>query len=163
MNFYGKQNFGFDHQVHLITSLFALSKNTKTAKITKIPFWPYQSSYSHSPQSFDHYVCCNSFMTLSHHLLCLFMGPWILRQKSRNKKLSALEAFGVCLREGGMGCGSWTTLPTHLLLVDLFLTQQGRIHGYPGLVWVGRGTDIEGHLGIWAGAVGSKRSKTPKK
>ena len=62
-----------------------------------------------------------------------------------------------------MGCGSWTTLPTHLLLVDLFLTQQGRIHGYPGLVWVGRGTDIEGHLGIWAGAVGSKRSKTPKK
>ena len=47
--------------------------------------------------------------------------------------------------------------------VDLFLTQQGRIHGYPGLVWVGRGTDIEGHLGIWAGAVGSKRSKTPKK
>ena len=69
-----------------------------------------------------------------------------------------------------MGCGGWTPLPTHplqycnpVLLVDLFLTQQGRIHGYPGLVWVGRGTDIEGHLGIWAGAVGSKRSKTPKK
>ena len=32
----------------------------------------------------------------------------------------------------------------------------------PTLVWVGRGSDIEGHLGIWAGAVGSKRSKTPK-
>ena len=149
-------------------------KTQKWRKLQKwadfIPSWPYQSSYPHSPHSFDHYVSCISFMTLSHHLLCLSMGPWVHKQKSINEKLSALEAFGVCLREGGMGCGGWTPLPTHLLqycnpvlLVDLFLTQQGRIHGYPSLVWVGRGTDIEGHLGIWAGAVGSKRSKTPKK
>ena len=69
-----------------------------------------------------------------------------------------------------MGCGGWTPLPTHLLqycnpvlLVDLFLTQQGWIHDYPYLVWVGRGTDVEGHLGIWAGAVGSKSSKNAKK
>ena len=42
-------------------------------------------------------------------------------------------------------------------------TKQGRIHGYPSHVRVGRGTDGEGHWGIWTGAVGSKCSKTPKK
>jgi len=41
--------------------------------------------------------------------------------------------------------------------------KQGRIHGYPSRVRVGRGSDREGHWGIWAGAVSSKRSKTPKK
>ena len=30
-------------------------------------------------------------------------------------------------------------------------------------VQVGRGNDGEGHLGIWAGAVSSEGSKTPKK
>ena len=43
------------------------------------------------------------------------------------------------------------------------MTQQGLMHGYPSLVWVGRVTDVEGHLGIWAGAVGFKRSKNAKK
>ena len=44
----------------------------------------------------------------------------------------------------------------------LFGIEQGRIHGYPSRVRVGRSSDGEGHWGIWAG-VGSKRSKTPKK
>ena len=48
-------------------------------------------------------------------------------------------------------------MPTNML------PQQGRIHGYPSRVRVGRGSDGEGHWGIWAGAVSSKRSKTPKK
>ena len=33
---------------------------------------------------------------------------------------------------------------------------QGRIHGYPSRVWVGRSRAGEGHQGIWAGAVCSK-------
>ena len=37
-----------------------------------------------------------------------------------------------------------------------------QIHGYPSRVQVGRGSDGEGHWGIWAGAVSLKRSKTPK-
>ena len=37
--------------------------------------------------------------------------------------------------------------------------KQGRIHGYPSRVRVGRGIDGEGHCGIWAGAVSSKRRK----
>ena len=41
--------------------------------------------------------------------------------------------------------------------------KQGRIHGYPSRVQVGRSSAGEGHLGIWAGAVASKISKTPKK
>ena len=43
------------------------------------------------------------------------------------------------------------------------VTEQGRIQGYPSCVNVGAGSDGEGHWGIWAGAVISKRSKTPKK
>ena len=35
--------------------------------------------------------------------------------------------------------------------------KQGRIHGYLSSVRVGRGSDGEGPLGIWAGAVSSKR------
>ena len=42
------------------------------------------------------------------------------------------------------------------------LIQLGRIHGYPSRVRVGRGSDGEGHWSIWAGAMSSKRSKTPK-
>ena len=41
--------------------------------------------------------------------------------------------------------------------------KQGRIHGYPSFAQVGRGSDGEGHWGIWAGAMSSKRSKMPKK
>ena len=41
--------------------------------------------------------------------------------------------------------------------------KQGRIHGYPSCVRVGRSSAGEGHLGIWAGAVSSKSSRTPKK
>ena len=38
--------------------------------------------------------------------------------------------------------------------------EQGRLHGYPSRVRVGRGGDGEGHWDIWAGA---ESSKTPKK
>ena len=38
--------------------------------------------------------------------------------------------------------------------------KQGRKHGYPSRGRVG--SDGEGHWDIWAGAVSSKRSKTPK-
>ena len=38
-----------------------------------------------------------------------------------------------------------------------------RIHGYPIRVRVGRGSDREGHLGIWARAVGYKKLKNDKK
>ena len=41
--------------------------------------------------------------------------------------------------------------------------KQGRIHGYPSRVRVGRVSDGAGHWSIWAGAVSSKCSKTPKK
>ena len=41
--------------------------------------------------------------------------------------------------------------------------KQGRIRGYPSRVRGGRSSVGEGHLGIWAGAVSSKISKTPKK
>ena len=41
--------------------------------------------------------------------------------------------------------------------------KQGRIQGYPSRVRVGRGSEGEGHWGIWAGEVSSKHSKTPKK
>ena len=41
--------------------------------------------------------------------------------------------------------------------------KQGRIHGYPSRVRVGRGSNGEGHWSIWAEAVSSKRSKTQKK
>ena len=40
---------------------------------------------------------------------------------------------------------------------------QGWIHGYISRVRVGRSSAGEGHKSIWAGAVGSKSSKTPKK
>ena len=40
--------------------------------------------------------------------------------------------------------------------------KQGRMRGYPSRVRVGRSSAGEGHYGIWAGAVGSKNSKTPK-
>ena len=42
-------------------------------------------------------------------------------------------------------------------------TKQGRIHGYPIRVRVSRSSAGEGHQSIWAGAVGSKSSKMPKK
>ena len=45
----------------------------------------------------------------------------------------------------------------------IFIIKQGRIHGYPSRVRVGRGSDGEDHWGIGAGAVSSKRSVTPKK
>ena len=41
--------------------------------------------------------------------------------------------------------------------------KQGRIHGYPCRVRVGRSGAGEGHWVILAGAVCSKSSKTPKK
>ena len=41
--------------------------------------------------------------------------------------------------------------------------KQGRIHGYPSRVRVRRSSTGEGYLGIWAGAICSKSSKTPKK
>ena len=48
-------------------------------------------------------------------------------------------------------------------VVRLSLTvKQGRIHGYPSCVRVGRGC-IWGHLITWAGAVRPKTTKTPKK
>ena len=37
--------------------------------------------------------------------------------------------------------------------------EQGRIHGYPSRLRVGRGSAGEGHQSIWAGAVSSKSSK----
>ena len=39
------------------------------------------------------------------------------------------------------------------------LKKQGRIHGFPSHVRVGRGSDRECHWGISAGAVNSKRQK----
>ena len=41
--------------------------------------------------------------------------------------------------------------------------KQGRIHGYPSRVPVGRCSAGEGHWSIWAGAMGPKSSKTLKK
>ena len=41
--------------------------------------------------------------------------------------------------------------------------KQGRISSYPSRMWVGRGSAGEGHYSIWAGAMGSKSSETPKK
>ena len=43
------------------------------------------------------------------------------------------------------------------------LTNKIQIHGYPGSVRVGRSTGGVGRWGIWAGAMGSKLSKTQKK
>ena len=43
------------------------------------------------------------------------------------------------------------------------LSKQGRIHGYPSRMRVGRSIAGEGHQGICAGAVCSKSTKTPKK
>ena len=40
--------------------------------------------------------------------------------------------------------------------------KQGRIHGYPSRMWVGRGC-IWGHLIIWAGAVRLKTAKKKRK
>ena len=37
---------------------------------------------------------------------------------------------------------------------------QGQIHDYARRVWMGRGSDREGHLGIWAGVVSSTRPDT---
>ena len=45
----------------------------------------------------------------------------------------------------------------------LRLKKQGQIHGYPSRVRVVRSSAEESHQSIWAGAVGSKSSKTPKK
>ena len=42
-----------------------------------------------------------------------------------------------------------------------FKSKQGRIHGYPSRVQVGRGRNL-GHQIIWAGAVKPKTAKTPK-
>ena len=42
------------------------------------------------------------------------------------------------------------------------LVKQSRIHGYPSRVRMGK-SSAGGHQSIWAGAVGSKSSKTPKK
>ena len=36
--------------------------------------------------------------------------------------------------------------------------KQGRIHGYPNHVWLGRGSDGEGHWSIWAEVMSPKRS-----
>ena len=44
--------------------------------------------------------------------------------------------------------------------VNNWYKKEGRIHGYPSRVWVGRGSDKEGHLSVWAGAVSSKTPKT---
>ena len=41
--------------------------------------------------------------------------------------------------------------------------KQGRIHGYPSRVRVGRSLAGEGHWVIWARAICSKSLKTPKK
>ena len=41
--------------------------------------------------------------------------------------------------------------------------KQGWLHSNPSLVQMGRGSDREGHWGIWARAESSKRSKTQKK
>ena len=38
----------------------------------------------------------------------------------------------------------------------VYTCKQGRIHGYPSCVRVGRGSDEKGHLGSWPGAVTSK-------
>ena len=40
--------------------------------------------------------------------------------------------------------------------------KQGRIHSYPSRVRVGRGSDGEGHWGIWAGAVSFKNAEKVK-
>ena len=40
--------------------------------------------------------------------------------------------------------------------------KQGRIHGYPSRMRLGRGSDKESHRGILAGAVSSKRSRMQK-
>ena len=45
---------------------------------------------------------------------------------------------------------------------DLSL-KQGRIHGYPSRVRVGRGSAGDGHQSIWAGAEGSKKLVNAKK
>ena len=36
------------------------------------------------------------------------------------------------------------------------VNEQGRIHGYLSRVWMGRGSDVEGQICIWAGAVMQK-------
>ena len=43
-----------------------------------------------------------------------------------------------------------------------FKWEQGWIHSYPSCVRVGRGSDSEGHFGIWEGAVSSKSLEIPK-
>ena len=50
-----------------------------------------------------------------------------------------------------------------LLINDLTNFKQGRVQGYPSHMRVGRSSAGEGHKSIWAVAVGSKSSKTPKK
>ena len=47
-------------------------------------------------------------------------------------------------------------------VVECCEMKQGRTHGYPGRVQVGRGSDGEGRHGIWAGAVSSKRGPTDR-
>ena len=42
-------------------------------------------------------------------------------------------------------------------------TKQGRIHGYPSRLRVGRGIDGGDQLSIWAEAVSPNSSKSPKK
>ena len=41
--------------------------------------------------------------------------------------------------------------------------KQGRIHGYPSRVRLGRGSDGEGYRGVWAGAGSSKTLKNAEK
>ena len=52
----------------------------------------------------------------------------------------------------------WCIIPSHA-------EKQGRMADtrFPSRVRVGRSNDEEGCWGIWAGAVGSRRSKAPKK
>ena len=58
-----------------------------------------------------------------------------------------------CLYDSG-----WSSCSISLTI----FMKQGRIHGYPSRVRVGRG-HIWGHLVIWAGAVRPKSAKTHKK
>ena len=47
-----------------------------------------------------------------------------------------------------LACGTGRT--------ELLPRKQGRIHGYPSRVWVGRGSDEIDQLNSWAGAVTPK-------
>ena len=47
-------------------------------------------------------------------------------------------------------------------ILSTLIQEQGRIHGYPSRVRVGRSSSGEGHWGIWAGAVRSKTEKVKR-